>query len=353
MRIKNTLNRPPIAQSTANCIRMQSKLTRPLGDCLLLPVNLQQVIGARVVALLGHRSPSAVFRRIRPVVINSFDGHSVWTLAHVGQEVDKPISPTLTDSDTTSPVVAIFGSVGIVAPSNHRVVHRFHWMIRQTVRSAFTSSKFASQASAALRLAVKQVSFLNIANRAAITLARPVMHAVRCPGVFDNYPSTKTATDKISRRPINHTLSGSGVTAYKPFWLSLNPSKACVVDGGDWGGQPATAFTQLDHVTPYKSANCCQVTKRPGDTTPFSIKFVATLTCGVDSVHSNRTRQDISQVAGWTLLANCQPSPASNTDVGSTPPARYHLSAIDTSPFVVAALYHSLTQETNAAMAAL
>lgn len=120
-------------------------LQRSQSDCL-----------SRVSALLRHRGPAAVFRRVRTVVINSINRMVIgWPTSHVCDELFDGVAPTLAYVNATAAVVRKRLVVGVFASAAHsdpRVVLRSSGqsMLGRECRETL-SSKLSAQTSATLR----------------------------------------------------------------------------------------------------------------------------------------------------------------------------------------------------------
>jgi len=75
---------------------------------------------APVVGLFFVGSPTAVFKRIRSVIIDAFKAHIRRTRTHVCKEIFKRIPPTITNRNSTCSVFVVAGMVLIVTSAFHR-----------------------------------------------------------------------------------------------------------------------------------------------------------------------------------------------------------------------------------------
>lgn len=162
---------------------------------------------ASVIALLACCGPSAIFRRIAEVIVDTveavFDG---WTRPHVGIEVLERVQPTFADCYVASAVSRIGAAMGIGATPFHQapdvVFACFGHAVLDKALCDRLGSKFALKATAALGFAPNQTSPGDDACVAALAEDFPSRIAVAgvggAFGATNDSPSAKLLTCHIN-----------------------------------------------------------------------------------------------------------------------------------------------------------
>lgn len=115
---EGALNRP-VAEAVVQSRIFQSQPSCPLHGAHGFPVKRDLTIPAHLPHLLRLRGPSAISRLIVPVVVDTINRVlRCWLMAHVQKEISK-CSPSRTYSNAATPIVFVFGVVGIGATLNH------------------------------------------------------------------------------------------------------------------------------------------------------------------------------------------------------------------------------------------
>lgn len=125
---------------------------------------------ASVLALFKFRSPSAIRRGIRAVVVDSVDG-CFWERlqSHVGKEVDKRGSPAVADHNSTTAVEMILAVARVVAASLHFLpCDVFGGSMPTTLRLSSTAAGFGSS------ITLSKVATRSGSRVAAFALTKPV-----------------------------------------------------------------------------------------------------------------------------------------------------------------------------------
>ena len=107
-------------------------------------------VAARVAVLFLSASPLTVIRRIGAVIVDAFDGMSMWTLAHVCVKRLKRFAPSIADNDSASAVVGI-GFRGLVVASPFNFTPRTIFAgVRRSMRAVDDRRDIGAETSAAL-----------------------------------------------------------------------------------------------------------------------------------------------------------------------------------------------------------
>src|SRR5215469_16002894 len=189
-----------------------------------------------IYSLLFPSCPSAVFRAIMTIWIDTIQAFLRWTRSHICQEILEAVTPSVTDCDAPAAIKHIVHLVGIIAPDFHTHPRAIGWRnINVVLGLAVGRSKFASDfsivASARKGTARLQSVTSNPASCAAITNAFP-KDIVTLPCVrTDNTPSAKPSSSKVHK-----LLETFGV-----FQASA---------------RSRNAFSQVASIDPFDSAAC-------------------------------------------------------------------------------------------------
>lgn len=112
---------PFSSEPIINDIARKFKIFCPLRYCLRFVIKFKNYIISSIVALLFHSSPFAIFRNVISVIINAFNRvFRSWSFPHVFKEILKRIQPTLTNLNTSSPIICKRIIVGIKNSHFHR-----------------------------------------------------------------------------------------------------------------------------------------------------------------------------------------------------------------------------------------
>jgi hypothetical protein len=106
--------------------------------------------------LLASCFPSAVLRRIRTIIVDSSESKSTRAFTHVGEEVFKGITPTLTNGDASTPVALVRVVIGIITASFHACPAGVLRLFRLAMSSFYSADNLLSNASARLRGPITQ-----------------------------------------------------------------------------------------------------------------------------------------------------------------------------------------------------
>lgn len=126
---KGFINRPPESKSSRNAGYRKTRNFSPFRQAPSFSAKRNQMIVPPVSGLFRLSSPSAIFRTVWAVVINTvnrvFFGR---TLSHVFQKMSK-IFPPFTNGYASRSVFVIGGMVGVLATTSHRVPTFIHGVI--------------------------------------------------------------------------------------------------------------------------------------------------------------------------------------------------------------------------------
>jgi hypothetical protein len=146
-----------------------------------------------VVRLLFGRSPTAISRRIRPIVFDAIQRTLGWTLAHIGKEIFKS-KPAFANGDAATAIKFEIMRFWVVAARKH---------LRPRLMSArllFSSlvTMLRVQAPTRFDMPISQINASDICGLAAIALAEPRRPSFYvCSTAFDYGKTVKTKTTNI------------------------------------------------------------------------------------------------------------------------------------------------------------
>lgn len=108
-------NRPTALESFTNGAFCDSNSSRPLGYITGNSVEGDRGIVRAVVALLPHSRPSAIFRTVWPVIINTVNSAAFWSRPHISVKVFKRFKPSVTYKYASAAVSRVSGIVRVKA----------------------------------------------------------------------------------------------------------------------------------------------------------------------------------------------------------------------------------------------
>ena len=88
---------------------------RPFCDGVRDPIKRHASIASRIVRLFAPRSPFAIPRRVRPVVIDAFNRGAARTIPHVFEKRRKIIAPLIAHGDAAPAIFAKIFNVWVIA----------------------------------------------------------------------------------------------------------------------------------------------------------------------------------------------------------------------------------------------
>lgn len=111
---------PPFSNSVKHCSPVYTKSASPFGDVESFPIEGDVVVGSEIGRLFYPCSPIAILGRVSKVVVPSFNRVLMaWSSPHVGKEILKRVQPTVTDFNSSTPVVMVVSIFLSVASSFH------------------------------------------------------------------------------------------------------------------------------------------------------------------------------------------------------------------------------------------
>lgn len=117
-RSKSTLHGPSVPESLNQSVLFHSQFPCPLRDGKRFVVKRDQCVASAVVILVNRRCPSAIFRRVPGVVVDSVQGHAVRPVPHIGQEIFK-FHPSLANIDPATAIPGVVPMVRVQTPLFH------------------------------------------------------------------------------------------------------------------------------------------------------------------------------------------------------------------------------------------
>lgn len=150
---------------------LNTAFTRPFCDSLYLSTAGEAAIASSIVRLNDCDSPSAILRRIWPIIVPAIKCMFGWWIAHIGIEILKGC-PSRADLDSSSTVSRISY---IAAPVYHAVPLFINPSFRHAVLKSKTILKFLEAcAPATLGIATSKVIAIYNCLVSAIALALPI-----------------------------------------------------------------------------------------------------------------------------------------------------------------------------------
>lgn len=185
--IQRSFRRPAARQTAMKLDERESFLACPHRERLPLPLPFENHGVGGVISLDNWRRPPAVAGLITFRAVDPVQGRTVWTLAHVGEEVLE-YRPALTNCDSGAAVLRIGVGVPVEAAHAHgapRAVrpsafHSCRVPMPRAIRSSLRR-KLAAQASAGRGVAAPEIRDPDVGLVAAVATAmpRPVLPALR------------------------------------------------------------------------------------------------------------------------------------------------------------------------------
>ena len=129
--------------------------------------------------LFAVRGPSAVFRRVRTIVVNAVKRQRLWCFTHVAEEGREVVAPRIAHHNTPgtvvleSNVVRVVAAIFCVAPRQIRLREAAFRMMAVSVTCAALAG-FGFQAATASRVASNEIVFQGNRLVAAVARAQPL-----------------------------------------------------------------------------------------------------------------------------------------------------------------------------------
>lgn len=167
--------RSPSARNTSEqTARTHSEFLRPLTNGQSFAIEFKIMITACIVRLLFSCCPSAIVGRIATVIINAiYAVLSGWSLAHVGDELLKAITPLFAYRNASPAVCLISLRARVFTPGYHRAPNIIFRRFRHSMRAFVYLCPFSFQASAAFCSLVDKLAGLHNRMISAFALAQP------------------------------------------------------------------------------------------------------------------------------------------------------------------------------------
>ena len=159
-----------------------------------------------VTGLLRGGSPSTVVGRIGAISVIAFECQAPRRFRpHVREKVGKRVTPSITNNDTASTVVAITGHLVVVAAISHVEPRRVFRCAatredRVTVCQIGEASHISSVATAATSVAGREFTRHQFSDRSAFASARPDARTTSCPsGQGDDGKTAKLLSGEVDK----------------------------------------------------------------------------------------------------------------------------------------------------------
>ena len=176
---QNTFDRPASPITFGNCTLANRNNFAPFTNtmCLIIPGQKHGI--ARIAGLPCPRSPYAVFRAIRPVIVQSFQRMlGGWTWPHIMQKGRKRVLPTLTNANATTTPSGIIFACRAIASLFHFTPGTVFWtdlvLSCSSMRNFQFQLQFSHQTSTTTRSFVTKTHGRNRDDSATDTLAYPM-----------------------------------------------------------------------------------------------------------------------------------------------------------------------------------
>jgi len=207
----------PFTDAVYGYTRLPLSLTL-IYSCMSGRINFKH---ASVAHLFGVSGPSTIFSRITLVVINAVNtvirGRS---LAHIGKEILKRITPAVRNSNAATAIVHISGRAGIGSALHHP----FPCDVLNTACSAVSSKQlarnFSVEAPTALSITAGEFAGCWRSLRAAFALAIPVLITFALTCIRYNRKAGKNFTCKVVKACVSRKWYNS-ISHFKPQLFNL------------------------------------------------------------------------------------------------------------------------------------
>lgn len=185
---QRAFQRPTLMQALIDQSGVPTKAQSPIGLGQRDAVPFQKLVASSVSRLRGSGCPSAVFWRVRAVVIDAIQLMAWWALAHVTNKRSEILSPRFADGNTSTAVVFIGRQGRAIAPSLHVPPPSVGRVAAKTMPSISLNGQLARTASTTRRVtgAERRNSYGFYLTAVAPTL--PMRTAERA----DRYPATES-----------------------------------------------------------------------------------------------------------------------------------------------------------------
>lgn len=155
---KSTLYRPAVSESLNKSILFYSKITSPFTNCHGFAVIFDPCIISAIIVLLVNCRPSAIFRGVARIVVNSVERMAIRSFPHISQKVLK-LHPSFTNRNSTAAVILEISMRWIKASLLHCRPRLVSWSFKPSSCVPMSSSQ-----SPVLAVASFHVSGTNLRN---------------------------------------------------------------------------------------------------------------------------------------------------------------------------------------------
>jgi hypothetical protein len=117
----------PAFRPVDNSVSLDPVFPEQFLSKVLLTLNSYPSVVSPVSLLLGACSPSAIFRGIGSIVVNSVEGVSIWARSHIGNKSVEVLLPSLTNVYPPCAVIRVAGMGGVIAALFHVLPSIVKW----------------------------------------------------------------------------------------------------------------------------------------------------------------------------------------------------------------------------------
>ena len=203
-RTEYLLHRPLFLETLSNSAPINAGSTAPVSHAHRFTLMSYKHARAFVVQLLTPTSPSAIFGRVWPVVVDSIQRFTAWPRTHIGIERFKRFAPTVTHLDSASAIPLVSAMTWIVAAAFRAAPNLIFSALGHSVCGDVCS---VDTAPAAFRFSVEQQLSNDRLQGAAFTPAHPLnslMVGIVCSVQYG--PSSELPSSQIMLRFPRHQV---------------------------------------------------------------------------------------------------------------------------------------------------
>jgi len=195
---ESNLNRPSNSDSCVNHTTTESSALRPFREAKSFALELNHPIFSSVSALLFLSRPTAVFRAVIPIIINSIKRHFGRAATHISKKVFKRFNPPVANLDSPAAIVFKSWIMRIQASRQHSVVNLINSRVSRFPMSCKSfGSQLIPKAAAGHTESSLEIIAINNGSFSAVAFTNPTCIPFEPSGVCNYRPSKKPSSGQI------------------------------------------------------------------------------------------------------------------------------------------------------------
>ena len=182
-------------KSSLQCEWFKSNKSSPLRNSFCHSVECYEYVAGSIGSLVNKWNPYAVFFAVLPVYVFALYRESIWTFAHVEQEVFKTINPFFAYGYSSSSIVFVGALIFVIAAALHSAPNFVLFGVSKAMCFIDVPTNLGLKTSTRFCSIVSKVSCINSDFFAAVTNAMPSSDfRLNSFSLFNNKQSLKSLT---------------------------------------------------------------------------------------------------------------------------------------------------------------